>query len=291
MYDWSEINAKPTKLSQFTDDVVAGKYLPLSGGTITDSSGNYSPLTIKTTSLSETWIAFRDTTGLSYIGSTQGIPSVNLGGISHTLIHSGNYNQYALPLTGGTISNGLVIASGYDNKLTLNNTDSESKYQLISFQQNGVEYGSLGTAGNDDLMWNFNTIIHSGNIEHQTVGAVKEYEVLDFVNQETATIRGWHNWGNPTETSFAKYTHGIVATSLDGNVYHYLGFAYEEANPRVRSFSYGADSGWKTIALLDDNGGITVNEITIGGVRIYVEDGALKINGNVYAAGQLASGV
>ena len=36
-YDWSEINNKPTNLSQFTDDIVAGKYLPLSGGTIKGS--------------------------------------------------------------------------------------------------------------------------------------------------------------------------------------------------------------------------------------------------------------
>ncbi|MBO7342721.1 MAG: tail fiber domain-containing protein [Alistipes sp.] len=33
-YAWSEITSRPTALSQFTDDVVAGKYLPLSGGAI-----------------------------------------------------------------------------------------------------------------------------------------------------------------------------------------------------------------------------------------------------------------
>lgn len=43
-YAWSEITSRPSKLSDFTDDVVAGKYLPLSGGTLTGgltiSSGN-----------------------------------------------------------------------------------------------------------------------------------------------------------------------------------------------------------------------------------------------------------
>ena len=34
-YTWSEIGSRPTKLSQFTDDVVAGHYLPLTGGTLT----------------------------------------------------------------------------------------------------------------------------------------------------------------------------------------------------------------------------------------------------------------
>lgn len=32
---WSGVSGRPTKLSQFTDDVVSGKYLPLSGGKIT----------------------------------------------------------------------------------------------------------------------------------------------------------------------------------------------------------------------------------------------------------------
>lgn len=426
MYDWSEINAKPTKLSDFTDDVVAGKYQPLATAINTsnigeqmvgyaqransavdsETLGGLAPEMYAKNLNNATGINIDDTTFIGLRGGktfaatgTFGYdgysPFLEFGADGYTvqmqgrdgafyartcenkiwgdwktLIHSDNIASHALPLTGGTISNGLVIASGYDNKLTLNNTDSESKYQLISFQQNGVEYGSLGTAGNDALMWNFNTIIHSGNIEHQTVGAVKEYEVLDFVNQETATIRGWHNWGNPTETSFAKYTHGIVATSLDGNVYHYLGFAYEEANPRVRSFSYGADSGWKTIALLDDNvasatklqtarslwgnsfdgtsdigshfyyegttfiylstgyttfgntarttyidgngisfnasgaenmtittsgnviarNGITTNEITIGGVKIDVANGALRVNGDIFSTGQFAAG-
>ena len=39
MYDWSEINAKPTKLSQFTDDVVAGKYQPLATAINTSNIG------------------------------------------------------------------------------------------------------------------------------------------------------------------------------------------------------------------------------------------------------------
>lgn len=34
-YSWSEIGSRPIKLSQFTDDVVNGKYLKLSGGTLT----------------------------------------------------------------------------------------------------------------------------------------------------------------------------------------------------------------------------------------------------------------
>lgn len=37
-YAWSEVSDRPTKLSQFTDDVVSGKYLPLSGGTMSNTN-------------------------------------------------------------------------------------------------------------------------------------------------------------------------------------------------------------------------------------------------------------
>ena len=36
-YAWGEISERPTKLSQFTDDVVSGKYLPLGGGTLSNT--------------------------------------------------------------------------------------------------------------------------------------------------------------------------------------------------------------------------------------------------------------
>ena len=84
------------------------------------------------------------------------VESVLTGGITS---HTHSY----LPLSGGTLSGQLYISSGYDVKLILNNTDTEDRYQFISFRQNGVEYGYLGTLGNDVLKWNSYEIFHRGN--------------------------------------------------------------------------------------------------------------------------------
>ena len=62
-----------------------------------------------------------------------------------------------------TFAQCITIQSGQDTKLVLNNTDTESKYQFISFRQNGTQYGYLGTLGDDVLKWSNNTILHSGN--------------------------------------------------------------------------------------------------------------------------------
>ena len=58
------------------------------------------------------------------------------------------------------------------------------------------------------------------------------------------------------------------------------------------------DSGYKldvygTLRVTDTltaQNGIVTNEITIGGIRIYVENGVLKVNGDLYTSGQFASG-
>ena len=98
----------PTKLSQLTDDVVAGNYLPIKGGTI--NSNEYVPLTVRNKNLSEVWVGLEDSVGTSYIGSSQGVPSIYLGtGSNKAILHTGNYSDYALPLSGGTVTGALTL--------------------------------------------------------------------------------------------------------------------------------------------------------------------------------------
>lgn len=92
----------PTKLSQFTDDVVSGKYLPLSGGTITSSSV---PLTINRTG-GITTIAYKaDGTTIGALGfNTNGIPIVRSD-------YQNNSNYYTILHTGNIASQSVASAA------------------------------------------------------------------------------------------------------------------------------------------------------------------------------------
>lgn len=65
--------------------------------------------------------------------------------------------------SGDTMTGILKIESGNDGKIVLNNTDSEINYQQIVFQQNGAEYGRLGTGTNGKLSWNGHIMLHQEN--------------------------------------------------------------------------------------------------------------------------------
>lgn len=113
--------------------------------------------------------AERNASGLGYIAgfntSDYYIRSYTSAAVKTWLgLGSNAYTSTAyLPLTGGTLTSILTIQSGNDSKIVLNNTDTETKYQQITFQQNGTEYGRLGTYGSDDLRWSNNIVLHAGN--------------------------------------------------------------------------------------------------------------------------------
>ena len=134
--EWADISGRPTHLSQFTDDVVAGHYLPTSGGTI-ESAGI--PLTIKRTNNPYSVISFygiEDGTSqhLGYLGfSGVGEPIyMTSGGSERILIHSGNVGSYALPIEGGTMSGAIQWASA---TLTASDSVSGAGLKMYAFTE------------------------------------------------------------------------------------------------------------------------------------------------------------
>ena len=135
--DWATIaftSDIPTKLSQLTDDVVSGKYLSLAGGTV---SGDVTANNFIATNALKTNTGIRDCIN---IVTTYNYPAIAMKGSNHTagyvrlfnrggadwavtdenwtnsytLLHSGNYSNYALPKDGTAVAANRLLT--LDNK-------------------------------------------------------------------------------------------------------------------------------------------------------------------------------
>lgn len=128
-YAWSEITDRPTKLSQFTDDVVSGKYLPLTGGTINGmlkiSRDATFPLLVENTLADDTNVAARFRKNGAYLGALgfnkSGTPIFITGDLSktYTLLHTGNVGEYALKTDGSNVMHAgiqwpVLVADDWD---------------------------------------------------------------------------------------------------------------------------------------------------------------------------------
>ena len=93
-----------------------------------------------------------------------------------------------------TFNTNIIIKSVYDSKLILNNTDDESKYQQIVFQQNGEEYGRLGTYYGNNICWNNNIILDANNYtnyKHSYTNLTGSGTTANQAIVSTGTANGW----------------------------------------------------------------------------------------------------
>ena len=141
-YAWSEVTDRPTKLSQFTDDVVSGKYLPLSGGTLMGGIeiGN-NPIT---STNKEVLISYSGVDTYLKGGSNIYLAAPNLyklaDGITYTILHSGNYNSYA-PKLDGTGASGTWGINISGNAATATNADTLDGYHATI--SSGKPWGTI----------------------------------------------------------------------------------------------------------------------------------------------------
>lgn len=171
----------PTKLSQLTDDVFSGKVLELEVAKIGYGKANSFPLELFSTN-SYTGIAFRCSDGTAHLrfmgGSKWGVTSAGWTA-TYDLLHSGNYSDYALPITGGTITGEVTISCAANTPLKINSNATDSG---VYFNHNGISktwvgfeasrgsvlYHSVGShrlgINNDGVaFYDSNTLLHSGN--------------------------------------------------------------------------------------------------------------------------------
>lgn len=144
---WSEITNRPTKLSDFTDDVVSGKYLLISGGTLT---GNLTAPGIEST---------------GDISANGSISSVN-----------GGFNGNTLNISGEAIVSSIKIGSGTISWDSANNAFKFNKpiYSTGAISTKGIGSGSQGESSGgggivDLTAVNTNIVPSSNNL---TIGSM-----------------------------------------------------------------------------------------------------------------------
>ena len=195
---WSAIDGRPTHLSDFTDDVVSGKYLPLSGGVIDGTLMN--PLTIKTSAAevgipmsvnnsAKMWVGWNSSYGAylynsassKYLGiKDDGTPHFN----GSTLIHSGNIKDHKAgdsTLLGGKAVNEFAYVGVYPEQGNYN-------YSMQSgiYRSNGKEEGLPNTNSGC-------SVIHT-NFDSKAANQLFLDRTKDFFAYRRKTGGEWSAW-------------------------------------------------------------------------------------------------
>ncbi len=114
-------------------------------------------------------------------GAVNSLVALQQGG--NQVLHAGNYNSYALPLSGGTLTNGLTGTSGtFTSGLYSRKAQTDGNYTTaalwtesynntttgIAFHISNVVGKFLEMRTNGTLYWNGDTVLHSGNYNSWT---------------------------------------------------------------------------------------------------------------------------
>lgn len=254
------------------------RYLKLSGGKL---SGNIV--------LQGGYLNFTNSSG-SFLGAynvnDSGEALYLKGSTWNTILHSGNYSQYALPLSGGTLDGVLTLrapSSSYDSWIEFSNK-SNSVVHKLGVRRPESSYGLQYYNGSE-----YYKIWHSGN---DGSGSELDADLLD--GQE--------------ETTFAKWKSGIASSGE----YRHIGYAYG-SNGWITSgaaMAFGADkdyfmqiqgggsknkdvllyaryiyegiySDWKTIAFTDSNVASATKLQTARTIWGQSFDGTGNVSGNL----------
>ena len=263
--DWALASSKPT----YTASEVGA--LSTSGGTLTDT------LILK---YNNPRILYYDASGnhLGNIGFYNNAPSVYVDANWRTLLHSGNYSDYALPLSGGTISGSLqigkddntsykhLILSRSSHAMRLNNI-ADAGYLSFGAYSGGtytaekiLEIGDYGLRYSANGGSTYYTLIHSGNIGEYKAGGIKykdkitsQSDLDNFLEGHTFKIA---QFGNISSLGFA-YDDGVIMSIPWSSATEGVQLAFDESrtSPKMlmRAMSGSTWSDWKTIAFTDSN--------------------------------------
>lgn len=183
-------------------------------------------------------------------------PLINGG----TPIHSGNYSDYALPLSGGTVTGTIEFTAStpalkfyrdYGNVPYIHfGASPTSGYGEVGADKNGnLVFWSLVSGNSAYNAWN--TVLHAKNIGEYALKKVANVSSLDAINAGEFFYSGYR----PTSIPEGNYAGGVtLQTFLDAANDYRAQLAFStEAKCFVRKYINGTWGYWKTIAFTDSN--------------------------------------
>ena len=209
----SQVSNMPTKLSDFTDDVVAGNYLSKNGGTV--GAGTVAtPLEIKGTS--EAWVKFikSDGTTIGWIGVNQSGQVQFYDSAGHSLAYKSDLSFY-LPLTGGSLTGNLNVSGSSDTSLYTHGNASGS-YIGFRNQAGNTTYGYIGVQ-NDNLPYFYanNTSRRIALTSDRVAMASEHYNKYE-VDLSTGDVNVFYPvTGTPLNNFYVGYVHMTVFVALN----------------------------------------------------------------------------
>lgn len=142
-------------------------------------------------------------------------------------------------------TNSLTISSGVNKKIILNNTDSETNYSEISFQQNGIEYNKIGPSQHGETLLSANGGIIA------TRGWIQDQGYLTSVPTADTSTAGLVSTTSQTFAGQKTFNSGIICTSNNNS--WCSSFNYKKAAIGVKQTNKNAVCSAITIESAEDN--------------------------------------
>ena len=281
-YTWNEIVEKPTKLSSFTDDIVSGKYLSLSGGTMTGSISYPLEYMNNIRDLASSCV-FDYTTELAAKGSIDNKRS--LMGYCHNVTWDSWWNL--ISVRGDSDKYGMYIVSSmteFDGNLSWNRQEGwEGAWQgerVILDSANWSQYVTLGgnptyegmlTVNGSDYRSGYPAIrLHIPNVNWQ-----------QFLMRGDGVVELRYGTGNQTGTYGLMVLRGIYLQETNGGTVHFVNGEYMNQYGNFVLPSSSSANSWNVCnnnlsslfaVYADGNaslvGNLSVSSLSIGGSQI-----------------------
>lgn len=318
VYAW----AKKSSLALADVPDLSSKYLSTAGGTISgstavplyvDTTASAIGVNLKANNANKAQYGWDSSSGVfmfSYASNAvlgikdDGTPYYS----GNTLLHSGNYSSYALPLSGGTISGSLAInySAGGDQVLTLRSKPNDASgacriafydgsntfqgYAMTGWGNLILAHRSLKQIGvGDSGIWcstdngtTKNTLIHSGNIGSQTVAAANKLATARTIWGQSFDGSG-NVSGNLTlfNATSSNWNRRITAVSSDGaSILGALGFyGYGDA----LNYLYLGTTYTNPWLLINSSGNVTIGASDLAGTdaKLYVNGASSFVGGRM----------